>query len=83
LKSDCPFKKAENTAPIRSTHHVPPLGENPRPTGRGTSLHPQQQVYSQIQRSLRARINDRRRQTYNLTEEEVKRLNEVRTGRDA
>ena len=45
LKSDCPFKKAENTAPIKSTHPVPPLGENSGPTGRRTSLHPQQQAY--------------------------------------
>ena len=44
LKSECPFKKTENTAPIRSTHLVPTLGENPGPTGRGTSLHPQQQA---------------------------------------
>ena len=47
LKSDCPFKEAENIAPIRSTHPVSPLGENPRPTDRGTLLHPQQQAYSQ------------------------------------
>jgi len=36
LKSDCPFKKTENIAPIRSTHPISPLGENPRPTDRGT-----------------------------------------------
>jgi len=47
LKSDCPFKKAENTAPIRSTHPVPLLGENLGPTNRGTLLHPQQQAYIQ------------------------------------
>jgi len=28
LNSDCPFEKPENTALIRSTHSVPPLGEN-------------------------------------------------------
>jgi len=82
LKSDCPFKKAENTSPIRSTHPVPPLGEDPGPIGRGTSLHPQQQLYSQAQRRPRVRTDDRRRQTYNLTEE-VKILNGVRIGRDA
>jgi len=75
LKSDCPFKKAENTALIRSAHPVPPLGENPEPTGRGTSLYPQQQAYSQAQRRPRARTDGRRRQTYNLTIEEVKILN--------
>jgi len=44
LKSGCLFKKAENTAPIRSTHPVPPLGENLGPTGSETSLHPKQQA---------------------------------------
>jgi len=44
LKNDYTFKKAENTAPIRSTHPIPLLGENPGPIGRGTSLHPQQQA---------------------------------------
>jgi len=44
LNSDYPFKNAENTAPIRSTHPVPPLGENPGPTAREISLHPQQQA---------------------------------------
>jgi len=82
LKSDCPFKKAKNTAPIRSTHPVPPLGENLGPTDRGTLLHPQQQVYSQTQRRPRVRTDGRKRQTYNLTEEEVKILNGVKTGRD-
>jgi len=57
------------------------LGENPGPTGRGTSLHPQQQTHNQAQRRLKARTDDERRQTYNLTEEEVKKLNGVRTGR--
>jgi len=40
LKSDCPFKEAENIAQIRSTHPISPLGGNPRPTGRIISLHP-------------------------------------------
>jgi len=40
LKSNSPFKKAENTAPNRSTHLVPLLGENPGPIGIGTTLHP-------------------------------------------
>ena len=47
LKNDYTFKKAENTAPIRSTYPIPLLGENPGPIGRGTSLHPKQQAYSQ------------------------------------
>jgi len=59
------------------------LGENPRPIGRGTSLHPQQQTYSQAQRRPKTRTDGRRRQTYNLTEEEVKKLNGVRRERDA
>ena len=79
MKSDCPFKKAENTVMIRSTHPVPQLGENPWPTDRDTSLYPLQQAYSQAQRRPRVRTHGRRRQTYNLTEEEVKILNEVRT----
>jgi len=83
LKSDCLFKMAENTAPIRSTYPVPQLGENPGPTSKGTSLHPQQQAYSQSQRRPKARTNGRRRQTYNLTEEEVKILNGVRIEKDA
>ena len=29
LKSECPLKKAENTAPIQLTHVMPLLGENP------------------------------------------------------
>jgi len=83
LKSDCPFKRAENTTLIRSIHPVPPLGENPGPTDRGTLLHPQQQAYSQGQRRSRARTDGKKRQTYNLTEEKVKILNGVRTQRDA
>jgi len=47
LKSDNPFKKAENTALIQSTHPVPPLGENLGPTDRETLLHPEQQAYGQ------------------------------------
>ena len=82
MKSDCPFKKTENTALIRSTHPVPPLGENPGPTDRRTSLHPQQQAYSQAQRRPRARTDGSRRQTYNLTEGKVKILNGGKTGRD-
>ena len=46
LKSDCAFKEANNIAPIRSTHPVSPLGGNPGPTGRITSLHPLHQAWS-------------------------------------
>jgi len=44
LKSDCPFKEAENIALIRLTHPESPLWGNLRPTGRITSLHPQHQA---------------------------------------
>jgi len=40
MKSKCSFKKTKNTASIQPTHPVPPLGENPGPTDRRTSLHP-------------------------------------------
>jgi len=59
MKSDCPFKKTENTASIRSTHKVPPLGENLGPTGRRTSFHPQQQAYSHVHRRPRPRTDRR------------------------
>jgi len=76
LKSDCLFKETENIAPIRSIHLVSPLGRNPRPTGRITSLHPQHPAWSHTQKRPRAGAHGTRRQTYNLTEEEGRILME-------
>jgi len=81
LKSDYPIKKAQNTAPICNTSNAT-IGENPRPTDRETLLHPQQQAYSQAQKRPKVRTDGKKRQTDNLTNEEVKILDGVKTGRD-